>query len=179
MAAAVTTPPEVVDPGHDWTFTTRYAGSVDVSEEAAGKGARVMCADTEEGIDFGLVGDTSEPIEAFDDVDLFESELDDNGQARYHVKVRCMPARTYVLARFWLRVDKVLLRAHETRVWVEHDRDEAVREYSEKEVPWRALKAAGLISMRDSSLARREDAAVSHMTALGEVRKSRLSAAAE
>ena len=127
------------------------------------------------GIDFAKVGDTSEPIEQADDVDLFESELDDNGQARYHVKIRCMPSRTYVLARFWLRVDKVLLRAFETRVWVEHDSSQIVREYSEREVPWGTLKAMGLLTLADSSLARREDEACTHMEKVCDTQISHIS----
>jgi type 2A phosphatase activator TIP41 len=129
---------------------------------------------SEEGIDFSKVGDTSQPIQHSDDVDLFESELDDNGQARYHVKVRCMPTCTYVLARFWLRVDKVLLRAFETRVWVEHATSEVVREYCEKEVAWSSLKALGHISMADSSLSRREDEACTHMQQVGDTQTTRI-----
>lgn len=129
---------------------------------------KVAVESSTSGIDFAKVGDTSEPIEQSDDVDLFESELDDNGQARYHVKIRCMPSRTYILARFWLRVDKVLLRAFETRVWLEHSSGELVREYSEREVPWGTLKAMGLLTLTDSSLARREDEACTHMEQVGD-----------
>ncbi len=158
---------------HDWTFTTRYAGSASLRTPGGSSGPstathKVQVVSSTSGIDFDKVGDTSEPIEQSDDVDLFESELDDNGQARYHVKIRCMPSRTYILARFWLRVDKVLLRAFETRVWLEHSSGHLVREYCEKEVAWGTLKALGHITMTDSSLARKEDEACSHMQQIGE-----------
>ena len=146
-------------PSHDWTFTTGYRGTLGVESSQAASGSRLDVAESADGIDYALLSDKHVPIEHYDDVDLFESELDDNGQSRFHVKVRCMPDRTYILARFWLRVDKVLLRAHETRIWCEHSRDELVREYCEKEAAWSQLKAEGHISMRDTTLAKKPDMA--------------------
>jgi hypothetical protein len=56
-----------------------------------------------------------DPILWFDDIDLYESELDDNGEAKLSVKVRVMPSCFFCLQRFYLRLDKVLMRIYDTR----------------------------------------------------------------
>ena len=56
-----------------------------------------------------------DPILFFDELTLYESELDDNGLMSLTVKVRVMPRCWYVLMRHWMRVDGVLIRLRETR----------------------------------------------------------------
>jgi hypothetical protein len=56
-----------------------------------------------------------DPILWFDDIDLYESELDDNGEAKLSAKVRVMPGCFFCLQRFYLRLDKVLMRIYDTR----------------------------------------------------------------
>ena len=51
-----------------------------------------------------------DPILFYDDLTLYESELDDNGSMVLSVKLRVGPQYWYVLLRYWLRVDGVLLR---------------------------------------------------------------------
>jgi type 2A phosphatase activator TIP41 len=67
-------------------------------------------------------------------VDLYESELDDNGVARMSVKVRVMPSGWYALLRFWLRVDGVLMRLRDTRFHCPFDPPAASAPYVLREI---------------------------------------------
>ena len=69
----------------------------------------------------------------YDDVVLFEDELDDNGCSKLSVKVRVMPSGFFILLRFYLRVDTTLVRVHDTRIYHEVEKDFLIREYSERE----------------------------------------------
>lgn len=56
-----------------------------------------------------------------------------------------MPDRAFALARFWLRVDGVLLRSHETRVQCIYTEATLLREYSEKESrSWDTVRRQGI-----------------------------------
>ena len=69
----------------------------------------------------------------YDDVVLYEDELDDNGCSKLSVKMRVMPSGFFILLRFYLRVDKTLVRVHDTRIYHEVENDFLIREYSERE----------------------------------------------
>lgn len=53
----------------------------------------------------------------FSQVLLYESDLDDNGVVQMSVKLRVMGKAWYVLLRFWLRVDSVMVRLREVRLF--------------------------------------------------------------
>ena len=74
-----------------------------------------------------------EKILFFDEVVLYEDELDDNGCTKLSVKLRVMPSGFFVLQRFYLRVDKTLIRVYDTRVYHEVENNYVLREYSERE----------------------------------------------
>lgn len=121
---------------YDWTFTTPYRGSVDTATgrsdvESVGQGvgpedgdASEMgppppspppdWEDTEERVDRSMLMER-DPILFFDELTLYESELDDNGEMSLSLKVRVMPRCWFILMRFWMRVDGVLIRLRETR----------------------------------------------------------------
>lgn len=61
----------------DWTYTTRYAGSLKGAAEAPGA----------EVIDMRALRDASRPIRFFATVPLFDDELDDNGAASYRIRI--------------------------------------------------------------------------------------------
>jgi len=97
---------------YDWTYTTRYQGTLDESEASAA----AQWSETTDRIDRARLS-VQEPILFFDEVVLYESELDDNGVARMSVKVRVMPSGWYAILRFWLRVDGTLLRMRDSRFY--------------------------------------------------------------
>lgn len=113
---------KVVHP-YDWTFTTDYKGTLvgDWSVEL-----------TETKIDYEKLK-VQEKILFFDEVVLYEDELDDNGVTKLSVKMRVMPSGIFLLLRFYLRVDNTLIRVYDTRVYFEVENDFILREYSERE----------------------------------------------
>lgn len=54
-----------------------------------------------------------------------------------------MPSGFYVLARYWMRLDHVVVRLHETRIHHLFGRDHLIREYTRKEESFDALFALG------------------------------------
>jgi type 2A phosphatase activator TIP41 len=81
-----------------------------------------------------------DPILFFDEVDLYEDELGDNGMSLLSIKVRVMPARLLLLSRFFLRLDDVIFRVRDTRVYVEFETGRVMRDYSVMEAPYSKLK---------------------------------------
>ena len=56
------------------------------------------------------------------------------------VRVRVMPSCYFILCRFYLRVDGVLVRVCETRVFGEKSKPYAIREWSKREALYAQLK---------------------------------------
>jgi len=72
--------------------------------------------ETEQRIDYAKLKQ-QERIHFFDEVVLYEDELADNGAAVLTVKIRVMATGFFILMRFFLRVDGVLVRLNDTRVY--------------------------------------------------------------
>ncbi|GAB4815558.1 hypothetical protein N2152v2_002604 [Parachlorella kessleri] len=120
---------------YDWTFTTSYTGSLGRAADGtagaadAGKGGGggeaglPAWGPTQEQMDRGLLM-SRDPILFFAEIPLYESELEDHGASQLSVKVRVMPKCWYVLLRFWLRVDKVMVRLREARLFCQFDTPE-------------------------------------------------------
>ncbi|KAK8088050.1 hypothetical protein PG997_003011 [Apiospora hydei] len=83
-----------------------------------------------------------DPILFFDDVVLYESELDDNGISMLSVKTRVHEQRMLLLCRLFMRLDHVVARVRDTRVYVDFDTDDVIREYTVKEGSYDDLKKA-------------------------------------
>lgn len=87
---------------------------------------------TDERIDINKLK-VREDILFYDDVTLYEDELADHGTAQYSIKVRVMPKSLYILARYYLRVDGVLARINDTRIYHELNKKYLLREYTNRE----------------------------------------------
>lgn len=117
---------------YDWSYSPQqYRGELSETGPGLAEG------DTEIPLDLLKRPD---PILFFDDVILYEDELADNGIAMFNVKVRVMPARLLLLSRFFMRLDNVLIRVRDTRVYIDFDRRWVVREYTEKEKDYEAVR---------------------------------------
>ncbi|KAI5926596.1 TIP41-like family-domain-containing protein [Camillea tinctor] len=81
-----------------------------------------------------------DPILFFDEVMLYESELDDNGISLLSAKVRVHERRMLLLCRLFMRLDNVVVRIRDTRVYVDFDAEEVTREYTVKEAPFADVK---------------------------------------
>ena len=78
----------------------------------------------------------------FEEICLFEDELSDHGTSSLNVKIRVMPTSFFVLQRFFLRVDDVVVRVYDTRIYHESQNNYIIREYTEKESLVKDLKCS-------------------------------------
>uniref|UniRef100_A0A5B7BTH6 Putative TIP41-like protein n=1 Tax=Davidia involucrata TaxID=16924 RepID=A0A5B7BTH6_DAVIN len=138
---------------YDYTFTTPYCGSETVeinAEHGSGAISEEGCCslhweDCKEQIDVVTLA-AKEPILFYDEVILYEDELADNGVSLLTVKLRVMPSCWFLLLRFWLRVDGVLMRLRDTRmhcVFGESTSPIILREICWREATFQALSAKG------------------------------------
>lgn len=112
----------------DWTFTTNYKGTLLSDKE----GRKLKEVPTTERIDMSKLT-SRDPIYFYQDLCLFEDELSDHGVAKLSVKIRVMRSNLFVLLRFFLRVDQVLIRMNDTRLYWEQGTEYILREYAERE----------------------------------------------
>ncbi|ORX92582.1 TIP41-domain-containing protein [Basidiobolus meristosporus CBS 931.73] len=116
----------VINP-YDWTYTTDYRGT--------------LCSpsfpfnSTTQTIDIERLK-LPEPILFYDHIVLYEDELADNGSAILSIKIRVMPTGFFILQRFFLRVDDVLFRVNDTRLYHAFDTSYLIKEYTFREEPY-------------------------------------------
>ncbi|KAJ2664170.1 Tap42 interacting protein [Coemansia sp. RSA 1200] len=120
---------DVIKP-FDWTFSTKYRGSVS-------SGLSFGASDS--GIDYAKLM-VRETILFYDENVLYEDDLGDNGTSQLAYKVRVMPSGFFVLQRFFLRVDGVLFRIYDTRLYHEFGSSVVRREFSSREMPFDSVK---------------------------------------
>ena len=125
---------EVVKP-FDWSYTTDYCGT----EKAGAKDTKLHGDQHTPDIPIELLK-RRDPILFADEVVLYESELDDNGISIVSVKLRVMEHRMLLLCRMFMRLDNVLVRVRDTRVYVDFDKEEVIREYTEREGKFEDVK---------------------------------------
>lgn len=107
----------------DWTFCTKYQGSV-------GEGFQVE--QTEKRIDLSKLM-RKERILFYHDLTLYEDELHDHGISVCSVKIRVMPSGFFILLRYFLRVDNVLVKLNDTRYYFETGVDYILKENTDRE----------------------------------------------
>jgi type 2A phosphatase activator TIP41 len=81
-----------------------------------------------------------DPILFYDEVHLFEDELSDNGISELSVKLRVMPQYWFCLLRQWIRVDDVLFRVLDCRMYCEYGSNRILRECTRREAPWSVVE---------------------------------------
>ena len=149
---------------YDWTFSTPYGGTVnrchrlgstagggggginaDVSSSAMLlNGRNVWSKISASGIDLSLLSDRTQPILFYDDVNLYEDDLHDNGVSHLNAKVRVMPKCLFVLCRLFVRVDYVTIRVRDVRVYHRFGSKEIFRDITWRECRWDNLVSSGL-----------------------------------
>lgn len=103
----------------DWTYTSNYKGTI------IGKCPWVKDDD----IEIPLAKLTSNnPIKFFDEMILYEDELADNGISILSIKIRVMSDCLLVLQRLFVRVDDVLVRIIDTRLYIDFDTQRVIRQ---------------------------------------------------
>ncbi|KAM7223599.1 TIP41-like protein [Rhypophila decipiens] len=129
---------EVVKP-YDWSYTTAYKGdetilpTTSTNEKSQDEQIPTLQPSTT-GAQIPLpLLQRRDPILFAQEVVLYESELDDNGISILSVKFRVMPKRMLLLSRLFMRLDNVLVRVRDTRVYVDFETDQVIREYTARE----------------------------------------------
>lgn len=112
---------ETVRP-YDWTYTPNYKGTT----------KNIRFEPTEESIPIEKLL-RPDPMLFFDEAVLFEDELGDNGISILSAKIRVMPSCLLLLCRFFLRIDNVIFRVRDTRIYVDFVTNLFLREYKEQE----------------------------------------------
>lgn len=121
---------EIVKP-FDWSYSTDYKGTLYANGP--------QFEPSTSPIPLELLK-RPDPILFFDEVMLYEDEMADNGITLLSCKIRVMPSRLLLLCRFFMRLDNVLLRIRDTRVYVDFESGEVIREYVAKEERYEAVR---------------------------------------
>ncbi|KAK3176946.1 hypothetical protein OEA41_008272 [Lepraria neglecta] len=121
---------EVVKP-FDWSYSTDYKGTLQRDSPNFEPSTKAIPLELLKRPD---------PILFFDEVMLYEDEMADNGITLYSCKIRVMPQRLLLLCRFFMRLDNVLLRIRDTRIYVEFGTGEVIREYVAKEEKYEVVR---------------------------------------
>jgi type 2A phosphatase activator TIP41 len=145
----------------DWTYSTPYKGTVLRLSSAAKRvfletSLQFPALMTSAGIEvpkskLSIVPSKTElplhrlgrdnPILHFGEVYLFEDDLGDQGYCCCNLRYRVMADCFYVLHRYYLRVDQVLVRIFDTRIFHSFDSNEVLREFTYKESTYDELRA--------------------------------------
>ena len=115
----------------DWSYTTDYRGTVAADAPPFVPSTRAIPLDLLRRPD---------PILFFDELVLYEDEMADNGITMLSCKIRVMPERLLLLVRFFMRLDNVLFRLRDTRVFVEFGTGEVIREWVAREEEYDAVR---------------------------------------
>jgi type 2A phosphatase activator TIP41 len=125
----------------DWTYSSPYKGSVRyvsnhierIKNETSlllssnGKGEiRVEASD--EAIPVEMLG-RENPIIHFGEVYLYEDDLGDQGYVMMSLRFRVMKDCFYVLVRYYLRVDEVIVRIFDTRIFHHFEKNYIIRDF--------------------------------------------------
>ncbi|KAF5359012.1 hypothetical protein D9758_004875 [Tetrapyrgos nigripes] len=132
---------------YDWTYTTTYQGHTEPpSEDTSDKSFFPSWTPSNPqnlSHQIPLAELTRpDPILFYAEIPLFEDELHDNGSSALLVRIRVMPTCIFVLSRFTLRVDGVLFRTFDTRMYHSFSSKPPliVRETSGWEAPYDMVK---------------------------------------
>ncbi|KAL8869144.1 MAG: hypothetical protein Q9174_004486 [Haloplaca sp. 1 TL-2023] len=130
---------EVVKP-FDWSYSTDYKGT-DRSEDHPFQ-------PSDKRIPIELLK-RPDPIVFFDELTLYEDEMADNGITVLSCKIRVMPSRLLLLCRFFMRLDGVLIRIRDTRVYIDFATGEVIREYLAREEKYEVVRQKLAMQGRD------------------------------
>ncbi|KAF8622075.1 hypothetical protein AX15_007220 [Amanita polypyramis BW_CC] len=109
-------PKTIVTKPYDWTYTSIYPGH---GIEGYGQAIAWRVADPENASHVIPITELTrqDPILFYAEIPLYEDELHDNGSSALLVRIRVMPTCIFILSRFTLRVDHVLFRTFDTRIY--------------------------------------------------------------
>jgi type 2A phosphatase activator TIP41 len=143
----------------DWTCGTPYKGTVkepgsalnlaDPPNEIVQKSTLLkesavhLVEETSEDIPISKLG-MDNPILNYNEVTLFEDDLGDCGYGTCFLRWRTMKDCFFALLRSYIRVDDVLIRIMDTRIYHEYGKNYLLREFSTRESTVDELRKMGL-----------------------------------
>ena len=77
---------------------------------------------------------TRDEILYYESIDLYEDELADHGVAKMDVKIRVMKDCFYILMRYFLRVDHIVARVQDVRIFHDKQTDFMLRDFTRREM---------------------------------------------
>jgi type 2A phosphatase activator TIP41 len=83
------------------------------------------------------------PIIKYVEVPFYDDELEDNGNMSTFVRFRNMKDCFYCLVRYYVRVDGVLVRILDTRIFHDFTTDHFLREFWHKESTYEEIQSKG------------------------------------
>lgn len=122
---------------YDWTYSTPFVGVTNGGTCNNGVTTWEKCDDS--GINMTMLTDKSAPILMYDDILLYEDDMHDNGDVQLSVKIRVMPKCFYILMRLFLRVDHMLIRCRDTRIFHVFGNNYIYRDVTWRGASWNEL----------------------------------------
>jgi type 2A phosphatase activator TIP41 len=145
----------------DWSFSTPYKGTIKPLRQSSEQLQSEVEMDTEtiqtsgdttfsasldhlskEELPLHMLG-ADNPIKHYGEVVLFEDELGDKGFSKLNVRFRIMDDCFLVLLRSYVRVDHVLVRILDTRIFHQFGKDYLIRDFQHKESTYNQLRTKG------------------------------------
>lgn len=87
------------------------------SSNTSVEGCREWLKTDASGIDYNLLRQQNVPILFYDEIVLYQDDLEDCGDVIFDAKIRVMPSCWYILSRFFVRVDGSIVRIRDTRMF--------------------------------------------------------------
>lgn len=132
---------------YDWTYTMTYPGHhLDSAPGTDSPSSSIQWIDADQDNPSHSIPLSEltrpDPILFYAEIPLFEDELHDNGSSNLLVRIRVMPTCIFILSRFTLRVDNVLFRTHDTRIYHSFSSSPSlvIRQLSGWEAPYDGVK---------------------------------------
>lgn len=130
---------------YDWTFSNDYCLTLLSADSKAILSARSLSSPkgwqitrTESClIDYEVLKRRDLPILFYDELLLYQDDLEDCGEVSMEAKLRVMPGCWFLLSKLFLRVDQKLVRSRETRLFHEFTSDGQL--VLQMEVVWREV----------------------------------------
>ena len=143
-----------IEPTYDWSFSSPYMGSISsIAKSDIGsfypeikddKKFEIKHGNDTNGVVIPLEKLTPEnKIIEYYQVDFFEDELSDNGISEGKIRFRIMNDCFYGLMRSYMRVDNVLIRNIDTRIYYGFGDEYIIRNVSVKEMSYEKLTNMG------------------------------------
>ena len=93
-------------------------------------------------IPVGMLGQDN-PILHYGQVVLYEDEFADRGYSKAYVRFRVMKDCYFILLRSYIRIDHVIVRILDTRIFHKFTDNFLIRDFSHREATYSQLKHAG------------------------------------